>query len=46
MITSDGNSIEEPTHQTSAREAYERPALTEHAEWDILTGSMGSGSLG
>ena len=46
MITSDGNPIEEATHQTSAPEAYERPALTEHAEWDILTGSIGSGVPG
>lgn len=38
MATADGLS-------TSARNEYERPALTEHSEWDIVTGSIGSGQV-
>lgn len=33
----------DPTAAATEREDYEPPELTEHPEWHILTGSMGSG---
>ena len=33
----------DPTAAATERKDYEPPEITEHPEWTILTGSMGSG---
>ena len=31
-------------HEADTRESYETPVLTEHGDWQLVTGSAGSGA--